>query len=65
MFKELIETFRAPSVVVLAQRELEQAQRGLLVAQSQQEYARRIGEYQADRVRRLRAYIAIETGAQA
>jgi hypothetical protein len=65
MFKELVEMFRKPSVLVVAQRELEDAQRGLLEAQSQQEYSRRIAEYQADRVKRLRVYLVNECGVSA
>lgn len=62
MFRELIEMFRKPSVIVAAQRELEDAQRGLLEAQSAAEYSRRIAEYQTDRVKRLRAYLQVECG---
>ena len=43
--------FRKPSPKELAQRELEEAQRELLVAQSAADYARRIAEYNADRTR--------------
>lgn len=49
--------FRRPSALVLAQRELEQAQRDLLAAQSGQEYAKRMSDYHADRIKRLTAYL--------
>lgn len=49
--------FRRPSALVLAQRELEQAQRDLLDAQSGQEYAKRMSDYHADRIKRLTAYL--------
>ena len=49
--------FRKPSPKELAQRELEEAQRQLLVAQSSADYARRIAEYNADRIRRLTAFL--------
>lgn len=49
--------FRRPSALVLAQRELEQAQRDLLDAQSGREYAKRMSDYHADRIKRLTAYL--------
>lgn len=57
MFKELLETFRKPSAKVLAQAELEEAQRQLLTAQSSAEYANRLSAYHADRIKRLSAYL--------
>lgn len=60
----LINLFRAPSVVVVAQRELEDAQRELLMAQSASDYSRRMCEYQSDRIRRLGSYLlAVKSGA--
>lgn len=49
--------FRKPSPKELAQRELEEAQRELLAAQSAADYARRMSEYHADRIRRLTAFL--------
>lgn len=63
--KDLIETFRKPSAETLALRELEEAKRQLLAAQSHQEYYRRMVDYHQDRVMRLTAYLkrANTTGA--
>jgi hypothetical protein len=61
MIKDLIETFRKPSAKVLAQRELEEAQRQLLEAQSAAEYAANLSKYHAERIRRLRAYLLVES----
>ena len=49
--------FRKPSAKELAQIELEEAQRQLLAAQTSAEYARRIAEYNQDRIRRLQAFV--------
>lgn len=57
MFRELIETFSKPSAKSLAQRELEEAQRQLLAANTAAEYAIRLGQYHNDRIKRLKAYI--------
>lgn len=62
MFRELLELFRKPSAAVLAQRELEDAQRDYLRAVSAQEWARRMSEYHSDRVKRLSAYVAMSGG---
>lgn len=59
MFDKLIEMFRAPSAEVLAMRELEQAERSMLEAQTSQEYAKRMTEYHNDRIKRLTAYLHI------
>jgi len=48
--------FRTPSADVLASRELEEAKRELLRAMSAQDYANRIVQYHADRIKRLTAY---------
>lgn len=54
---KLLSIFTKPSARVLAQRELEDAQRELLSAQSACEYSRRIAEYHTDRIRRLTAFL--------
>ena len=56
--KFLINLFRAPSAAVLAQRELEDAKRDLLHYQSICECAKRMSEYQSDRIRRLNNYLS-------
>lgn len=56
MFKSL-NPFYKPSPRELAQREMEDAQRELLAAQSAADYARRMSEYHADRIRRLTAFL--------
>lgn len=45
----------------LATRELDQAKRELLEAQTGQDYAKRMVEYHSDRVKRLSIYVANET----
>lgn len=55
--KEILDLFRKPSAKVIAQRELEEAQRQLLQAQTAAEYAARLAQYHTDRIRRLSAYI--------
>ena len=56
---ELIRTVLRPkSDLQLAVIELEDAKRQRLQAHSAAEYARRIGEYHTDRIKRLEAYIA-------
>jgi len=45
----------------LASRELDDAKRELLEAQTGQDYARRMVEYHSDRVKRLTAYVANES----
>lgn len=54
---KLIDMFKLPTVREQAERELQEAQRELLAAESACEYARRIAEYQKDRIRRLTAFI--------
>ena len=55
--KFLKSLFKLPTVQEQAERELQEAQRELLAAESACEYARRIAEYQKDRIRRLTAFI--------
>ena len=57
MFNKLIEMFRTPSAEVLALKELEEAERSLLEAQTSQEYSKRMAEYHNDRIKRLTAYL--------
>ena len=52
--------FRKPSPKELAQRELEEAQRQLLQAQTNADYSRRMVEYHADRIKRLTAFLKKE-----
>ena len=60
MIEELKNYFRLPSPKELAAKELNDAQRRLLEALSSQEYAKRIGEYHQDRIKRLTAYLKEE-----
>ena len=55
--KRLFDLFRTPSAEVLAQRELDQAERDLLAAHSARGYAAKMAEYHAERITRLRAYL--------
>lgn len=64
MIKELVESFRKPSAETLAQRELEEAKRSLLNAQSHQEYYKRLADYNEDRVRRLTGYLKRANGGE-
>jgi len=52
-----MEMFRTPSAEVLALKELEEAERSLLEAQTSQEYSKRMAEYHNDRIKRLTAYL--------
>lgn len=56
MFRKLTEITKAPSAKVLAQKELEEAQRALLEAHSAVEYSLAMVEYHTKRVDRLREY---------
>ena len=49
--------FQKPSVRVLAQQELEDAQRQLLAAQSAYEYAKTMAMYHEARIKRLTEYL--------
>ena len=46
-----------PQRIVLAAKELEEAKRRFLDAQSAMEYARRMSDYHADRIKRLTNYL--------
>ena len=60
MIDQLKNYFRLPSAKELAVNELEMAHRKLLVALSAQEYAKRMCDYHADRIKRLTAYLKEE-----
>jgi hypothetical protein len=55
MKKAILEFFRTPSHIELAQRELADAQRELLLAQTAAEYANAMITYNCDRIIRLKA----------
>lgn len=61
MIEHLKDYFRLPSAKELAAKELEMAHRKLLEALSAQEYAKRMGDYHQDRIKRLTAYLKDET----
>lgn len=50
--------FDLPTAELLANVELAEAKRSLLAAQSAQDYAKRMVDYHADRIKRLTAYLA-------
>ena len=50
--------FRAPSARMLAERELEEADRSLLAAQAGREYAEAMCTYHEARIARLRSFLA-------
>lgn len=64
MLHALKKVFRKPSATTLAQQELEDAKRELLVAQTQADHARRTVDYQQDRVTRLTSYLRNAQGGQ-
>lgn len=49
--------WRLPSATEMAAKELEEAKRRFLEAQSAMEYARRMSDYHADRIKRLTNYL--------
>lgn len=53
----LKELWRLPSAKEMAVKELEEAKRRFLDAQSAMEYTRRMSDYHADRIKRLTIYI--------
>jgi len=60
MIDQIKDYLRLPSAKELAAKELEMAQRKLLEALSAQEYAKRMGDYHSDRIKRLTAYLKEE-----
>jgi len=52
--------FQPPAALVLAARELEDAKRGLLSAQSSREYADGLVKYYESKIKRLNAYLKEE-----
>ena len=56
----LLDLFRRTSCRTEALRELEEAQRDLLAAQTQLDYFRSIVGYHKERIKRLTAYVAKE-----
>ena len=60
MIDQIKDYWRLPSAKELAAKELEMAQRKLLEALSAQEYAKRMGDYHSDRIKRLTAYLKEE-----
>ena len=57
IYQGFLSLFKTPTSVELAARELEEARRELLRAQSTAEYAIRISAYHLDRIKRLSAYL--------
>ena len=57
-----LDIFKRKSPLAIAQGELEEATRQLLLAQSGQEYAARMVQYHQDRIKRLRGYVQAEEG---
>lgn len=57
LFQDFIQTFRPPSVEELAVRELQDARRKLLEAQSGRDYAEAMCAYHAARIERLDAQV--------
>lgn len=55
--KRTFDIFRTPSALEIAARELAQAERHLLEAESGREYATAMVEYNKERIYRLRKYI--------
>lgn len=61
MIKKLINAFSIPDPAVIAQRELQEAKRSLLQAQSAHEYAESLARYHAARIQRLTQYLKENT----
>jgi hypothetical protein len=57
MFKNLTKYFHTPSAETLAQQELEEARRELLITRSSAEYAARMVDYHTGRIKRLNLYL--------
>jgi hypothetical protein len=49
--------YSAPSTEVIALRELEQSQRELLVAHTQQEYSMKMVEFHKNKIKRLKLFL--------
>lgn len=58
--KRTFNIFRTPAALEIAARELAQAERALLEAQSAKEYADAMCTYHSDRIDRLRRYMREE-----
>ncbi len=56
-FYRIQELWQVPSPKELAAKELEEAKRRFLEAQSGMEYAKRMSDYHADRIKRLTNYL--------
>jgi len=52
----VLDVFRKPTAQQIAERDLEEARRQLLKAQSHAEYWRRMADYYSDTIKRLEAY---------
>lgn len=57
LFQDFMQTFRPPSVEELAVRELQEARRKLLEAQSGREFAEAMCSYHAARIERLEGQV--------
>lgn len=57
MIKELAQTFRKPSAILIAQRDLEEAKRQALAHRSAAEYHSKLSDYHDGVIKRLTAYI--------
>ena len=62
MINIIKELFRKPSASVIAQRELEDAQRDLLTAQSNREYYAHMENMLGERIKRLQAVRRAQEG---
>lgn len=61
MYQSLIKMFSRPSAETLALRELEEARRQLLEAQSAREYSESMCKYHDTRIKRLVSYLHAAT----
>jgi hypothetical protein len=57
MIEQLKKLFAAPSPEMMALRELEDAKRSLLTAQTSREYAESLVKFREQQIKRLTAYI--------
>lgn len=55
--KDITNLFRTPTALEIAARELAQAERALLEAETAREYATAMVEYNKERIYRLRRYL--------